>query len=577
VFPIDTDVLVLGVLLLLATVSSKVSARAGVPLIIVFIVIGMLAGSEGPGRVDFNDYDLAHAIGTVALVLILFDGGLQTSLRSLRRAAAPAGILATFGVIITAVVVGLASSWLLDLPLEYGLLLGSIVGSTDAAAMFTALRSSGLQVRPRLASTLEVESGSNDPMAVLLTVGCLEFIRGTIAAPTMLAWFLVEQIGLGLLIGWAAGRAAAALINRIRLSAAGLYPMLTFGAALASFGAAAAVGGSGFLAVYVTGIVVGNRRVVFHRGLALFHNGLAWLAQIVMFVVLGLLSTPTHVREAWPEGLLLAGVLVLVARPLAVVLCLAPFRYPPREVAFAAWAGLRGAVPIILGIYPLMFGIDLAKEIFDLVFFVVLVSVLAQGWSLGLVARWFGVTTPTPPDPPVTVEVTSLREVDADIVSYQVQPRARAAGRRIADLGLTGEMVVAMIVRDRDLVLPKGSTRILAGDHVFVTLRPKARWLLDHVFSPEDSPLLPEPLDGRATLNELHREYGLTLPGSERTTLGQLVRDELGRAAQPGDEVRLGMLRFTVLTVEPDGRPRDVRLDLGPPPQMGSVRPVSGC
>jgi len=562
-FPVDGNILVLGILLLFATLSSRVSARFGVPLLVVFVLVGMAAGSEGVGGIDFTDYTLAHAIGTFALIVILFDGGLQTSLRSLRRNAAAAGTLATVGVVLTTVAVGVISSYLLGVPLIYGLLFGSIVGSTDAAAVFTALRSGGLHLRPRLAATLEIESGSNDPMAVLLTVGCLEYIQGKLAGPGQLTVFLLQQVSVGLFVGWAMGRIAVALLQRVRLSAAGLYPMMTLGAALLSFGVAAMAGGSGFLAVYVTGIVIGNRRIVFLRGIRLFHDGTAWLGQIAMFVVLGLLSFPSQIHESWDVGLLLAVILVFVARPLAVFACLLPFRYDWREILFASWAGLKGAVPIVLGIYPLFFGIDDANALFHLVFFVVLVSVAVQGWSLGVVARALGVTVDAPITPPVTVEVTSLQQVDADIVSYLVTPDARAANQRLDKLGLTPDMVVAMIVREGELVVPRGETTILPGDHVFVTLRPNARWLLDHVFARQGS-AISEALPGRISLAELKATYGLSLPGDPATLLGTFLRGQVeNRALVRGDEINLGLLRFVVLDVDGRGDARDVRLELG--------------
>lgn len=562
-FAIDTNVLVLGLLLMFATLSSRLSARAGVPLLVVFIMVGMAAGSEGIGKIAFNNYNLAHAVGTVALILILFDGGLQTSWQSIRRTAAPAGLLATVGVVLTAGSVGALATVMLDIPIVYGLLFGSIVGSTDAAAVFAALRNGGLHLRPRLSATLETESGSNDPMAVLLTVGCIQYIRGEMTNPWQPVQFLVEQIAIGLLVGWAMGRIAVYLINRIRLSAAGLYPMMSLGAALLSFGAAAIWGGSGFLAVYVTGIILGNRRVVFQRGIFQFHDGAAWLGQISMFVVLGLLSLPSEVHRGWSTSLLLAGILVFVARPMAVLLCLLPFRYDWRELVFISWAGLKGAVPIVLGIYPLIFNVDDARPLFNVVFFVVLVSVAIQGWSLGIVARWLGVTVQAPSTPPVTVEVTSLQQIDADIVSYLVEPKARAAHQRIDQLGMTPDMVIAMIVRNAEMVVPKGNTVILPGDHVFVTLRPNARWLLDHVFSPKGSPLLPHPISGNTTLKELRASHGLSLPGDMEQTLSSFVREKLDRPAVRGDELYLGMIRLLVLDIDGHGNPRDVRVDLG--------------
>lgn len=562
-FPIEGQILAFGTILLLATVSSRVSTRFGVPLLVVFVLLGMSMGSEGPGRIDFADYELAHGVGTVALILILFDGGLLTSMDSIRRTIGPSGLLATVGVLVTAAIVGVLASYALAIPLSSGLLLGSIVASTDAAAVFAALRSGGLHLRPRLASTLEIESGSNDPMAVLLTVACLQFIQGDMEGPGSVFVFFGLQLVVGALVGWLVGHAAVRIIAWIRLPASGFYPIVSLAAALVSFGAAAVSGGSGFLAVYITGIVLGNRRLVFERGIRLFHDGLAWLAQIAMFAMLGLLSFPSQLRDVWASGLLFAAILVFVARPLAVALCVLPFRYGAREILFLSWAGLKGAVPIILGIYPLLFGIEEATGIFHLVFFVVLVSAAIQGWSLGPVARRLGVISAAPHEPPVTVEVSSLKEIDADIVSYLVSPHARAANRRLSELGLTAEMVVAMIVRDGELLVPKGSTFILPGDHVFVTLRRSARWLLDHVFSPTGSPLMPEPMPGGLTLAQLRSTRGLPLVGDPQETLAEFIRGRLGRRPEPGDAVHVGMLRFVVLDVDAHGAARDVRLDLG--------------
>jgi len=324
----------------------------------------------------------------------------------------------------------------------------------------------------------------------------------------------------------------------------------------------AAFGGSGILAVYVTGIVLGNNRVVFQRGVRLFHDGLAWLGQITMFVALGLLSFPSHVGDVQSEGIFVANILMLLARPLAVAACLLPFRYDWREIVFTSWAGLKGAVLIILAIYLLMFAIDHAESIFNLVFFVVLVSVVIQGWSLGPLARWLNLTVEAPQELPITIEVTSLQDVDADIVSYLVKPNARAAHRRLDQLNLDIDMVVALIVRERELVVPKGRTVILPGDQVFVTLRPKSRWLVDHVFSPQGGAALVEALDGRATLAQLEARYGLPLPGLRTSTLADTLRERLGRPLQKGDQVSFGMLRFTVTDVDRSGVPLDVRLDL---------------
>src|SRR5690606_36371121 len=282
------------------------------------------------------------------------------------------------------------------------------------------------------------------------------------------------------------------------------------------------------------------------------------------------LSLPSEVHRGWSTSLLLAGILVFVARPLAVLVCLLPFRFDWRELVFISWAGLKGAVPIVLGTYPLMFNVDDARALFNVVFFVVLVSVAVQGWSLGIVARWLGVTVQAPSTPPVTVEVTSLQQIDADIVSYLVETKARAAHQRIDQLGMTPDMVIAMIVREGEMVVPKGNTIILPGDHVFVTLRPNARWLLDHVFSPKGSPLLPHPISGNTTLKELRASHGLSLPGDPDRTIANFMREQLNRPAVRGDEIYLGMIRFLVLDIDGQGNPRDVRVDLGSPRNRSS-------
>jgi potassium/hydrogen antiporter len=568
-FLVDQQLLVLGLLVLLATASSKLSTRVGIPFLVVFVIVGMLAGTDGIGGIVFDDFSLAHAVGTTALILILFDGGIHTSMAALRRAAVPAGLLATVGVAITAGVVGLAASALLDLPPLHGFLLGSVVGSTDAAAVFAALRAGSMKLRPRLASTLEVESGSNDPMAVLLTIACIEILLGRMVGVDAVLWFLLGQFAIGAGLGFGIGRVLVVLVNRIDLRAAGLYPMLTLSAALATYGLAAIVGGSGFLAVYVAGVVVGHHRVVFQRGISLFHDALAWLGQIVMFVVLGLLSLPSAVLQVWTSGLLVGAVLIFVARPLAVALCLFPLRFRWEEVLFASWAGLKGAVPIVLAIYPLMFGLEGAAQLFHLVFFVVLSSALVQGWSLPLLARRLRVNVPSPPPPPVTLEITSLRHVDADIVEYAVKEDARAANRSIAALGLPEGVVITMIARDRDLVPPHDTMILRPGDYVFVMLDPALRWLADHVFVKEGIAIVRDPLPGDLTLAQLRRRHGVSLPGDSGETLDAFLRARLGDSPRSGDRVRLGLLSVTVLDVDAQGRVRDAGIELeGPPPRV---------
>jgi potassium/hydrogen antiporter len=565
-FPVDRLILVAAVLILIGVTSSKFSSRIGVPVLILFMGLGMLAGSEGIGGIGFDDYRLAHGIGTLALALILFDGGLSTPVGSLRRAWRPAASLATVGVLVTAITTGAAGAWILDLPLIEGMLLGAIVGSTDAAAVFAMLRGRGLHLSKRLTATLEVESGSNDPMAVFLTVGLIELMVGGLDSGWGLLGFFVLQMGVGALVGLGVGRGAGHLVNRINLDAAGLYPILAAACGLLAYGLAAALGGSGFLSVYLAGIILGNRRVVFQRGILLFHDGMAWLAQIGMFVILGLVSFPSRLLDAARPGLLIALVLLLVARPLAVFLALAPFRYRPAEMAFVSWAGLRGAVPIILATYPLLAGIPNAWLIFDVVFFVVVASVLAQGLTLPWVARKLKVEVPTGPQPPVMLEITSLKHVDSDIVDYAVGDDSRASGRAVRALALPEVAVIAMIARGREVIPPRGSTRIETGDHVFVVLKPEVRSVVDRIFArgrdaQQRVPELVEfPLQGATTAGDIADFYGIDLGVPPEHTLADLLRERLANdQLVPGAAIDVGGVRLVVRQVE-EGRIEQVSL-----------------
>ncbi|WP_228007311.1 potassium/proton antiporter [Cyanobium sp. LEGE 06143] len=544
---INLAVLLAGVLLLLGIASSKFSARLGMPVLVLFLAVGMLAGSEGIGRIPFENYDLANSIGSVALALILFDGGLRTSLASVRRVWRPALALSTLGVLLTSVLTGVAAAWVLKLPILQGLLLGSIVGSTDAAAVFSVLRSSGLKLPERLISTLEVESGSNDPMAIFLTLGLIGVITGSTSSGQELALLFLAQFGVGSIAGVGVGRLATWVINRINLDYPGLYPLLALAFGLVAFGLAAVLGGSGFLAVYVAGIVLGSSSLVFRRGIFSFHDATAWLGQIVLFVMLGLLSFPSRLLAVAWDGLLIALVLILVARPLAVCVAAWPFRFRRRELTFLSWVGLKGAVPITLATFPLMAGVPQSQLIFNAVFFVVLLSAITQGWSLPLVARWLQIGRPADPTPALSVEINALRKVDGEIVDYTVKAKAQVAGQRLRELALPDGVLVTLILRGREVVMPRGSTALEPGDHVFVAMRTKLQPLIDRLFDPDpEAPALPvEQLlmfNAATTLAQLHRFFGLPLPLeiSPRTAaqkLGQLLAE-----APPPGRLRLGPL-----------------------------------
>lgn len=482
-FIVDRILLIVAILILVGIASSKFSSRLGLPVLVLFMVVGMLAGSDGIGGIEFENYGLAHGIGTVALAIILFDGGLRTTLEAFRLVLAPAVILATLGVLVTALITGAAASWIADVPLLHGLLLGSIVASTDAAAVFAVLRGKGVNLKKRIASLLEVESASNDPMAIFLTVGVLQILLGQVEPGVGLIQLFLLQMGVGAVVGLVVGAAAVWTINRVNLDAAGLYPILATAAGLLTFGIAANLGGSGFLAVFIAGMIIGNSRIVFQQGILRFHDGAAWLSQIAMFVLLGLLAFPSRLADVATQGLLVATALVFVARPVAVGVVLPWFGFNLREIAFVSWVGLKGAVPVVLATFPLLMGLEGGEAIFDIIFFVVLVSASLQGWTLPPLARLLGLQVPPPPEPPVTLEITSLKDVEGDIVEYTVTPDSRAAGAAIRDLALPEGAVVAMIVRDHEVIPPRGSTRVEPGDHAFIVIRREVRPLVDRIFA----------------------------------------------------------------------------------------------
>ena len=550
-FVIDKIILLAAVLILIGIMSSKLSARLGLPVLVFFLLIGMLAGEHGIGGIVFDSAGSAHALGSLALALILFDGGLQTPLSSIRMVWKPSALLATVGVLVTAAITGLVAWKVFNFTLLEGLLLGAIVGSTDAAAVFSLLRNAGIHINKRLKSTLEIESASNDPMAIFLTVGLLEVLVNGMQVGVGLLQLFLQQMGVGALAGLGVGWVSIKLINRIQLAASGLYPVLVTACGLFAFGLAANLGGSGFLAIFLAGVVIGNNRFVFQRSTFLFHDGLAWLSQITMFVVLGLLVNPPSLLDVWREGLLIAVALIFVARPIAVVPILKPFGFNGREMALVSWVGLRGSVPIILAIFPLVFGLEGADIIFNAVFFVVLISAVLQGSTLPLVARYLGLTEKPPAAPAATLEITALGDVDADIVEYTLGDNPRAAGRRLSQMAMPDGAVVAMITRDCQVIPPRGSTELRAGDHLFVVLRPDIRSYVDHVFSQalevavNDLPDSELRLKGTTRVEDLRCSYGITLGAEDHQTLDELLRQASDGRPGPGDQVVLegGTLR----------------------------------
>jgi cell volume regulation protein A len=549
---VDSLILGIGLLLLLGIVSSKLSTRLGVPVLVLFLVLGMLAGSDGIGGIAFENYRLAHGIGSLALAIILFDGGLSTPISSVRSVWKPATLLATWGVLVTAILTGVAASWFLGIPTLQGILLGSIVRSTDAAAVFSVLRSGGVSLRTRLQSILEVESGANDPMAIFLTVGCIELLMGRATFGLDLLGLFVSQMLFGALVGIGTGLIAVRVVNWINLETAGLYPVLVTAFGLLAFGLATAIGGSGFLAIYLAGIVIGNKRLAFQRGIRLFHDAGAWLSQIVMFAMLGLLSFPNRLLDVSIQGLLIGAALMFVARPLAVIPLLLSFRYSWRESIFVSWVGLKGAVPITLATFPLLSGTPNAALTFDVVFFVVVLSALAQGWSLPFVARYLGLEKPLKSAPPLTLEISSLRHVDGDIVDYTVENDSRVAGRRVQELALPDGVVIALIARQDQIIPPHGSTRLEPGDHVIIVMRPAMRLLVDQVFGSRMAipvKLLSDlefPLRAATTVAELEDMYGIELDVPRELTLVEAVRLQCPDNLTPRDYVVFGPIGLRV-------------------------------
>jgi cell volume regulation protein A len=471
---VETDgILLAGAVLLLASVvASKTSGRLGVPALLFFLVIGMAAGSEGPGGIAFDDARLAQALGVVALVFILFAGGADTEWRAVRPALWEALALSTVGVLATALALAALVHALLDVPFARALLLGAIVSSTDAAAVFAVLRARNVGLRGRLRPLLELESGSNDPMAVFLTTTMIGVVLEGGAAPGAVAAGFALQMALGAAAGYGIGRAGVWVANRVWLEYEGLYPVLILAFVLLTYGLAATAGGNGFLAVYVAGLVIGNGDFIHKRSVVRFHDGLAWLMQIVMFLALGLLVFPSQLLPVAVPGLVTAALLMFVARPAGVFLALLPSRLPLAQKAMVAWVGLRGAVPIVLATFPMLSGVPGAGELFNLVFFVVLASVALQGTSIPVVARWLGVDEPIAGAAPA--EISAVASAGARLREVRVPAGAPAAGKRVLDLGLPPGVLVVLLKRGDRAIVPGGGTVLEGGDVVVVAADDRA-------------------------------------------------------------------------------------------------------
>lgn len=466
--PIELTILIGALLLLLGVLVSRASHRVGIPALLVFLIIGMLVGSDGPGGIYFDDHWLAQFLGSVALAYILFAGGLDTHWDVVRPVWKQSALLSTIGVFLTAALVGAFAHLVLNFPLLHGLLLGAVVSSTDAAAVFSILRSRDVRLRGNLEPLLELESGSNDPMAVFLTIGFTRLLSDPSASLGSLLPQFVIQFVVGGLVGFGAGKLMVWLINNLRLQAEGLYPVLSFANVLLVFGVASVLGGNGFLAVYLAGITLGNHSFLHRRSLTRFHDGLAWLMQIVMFLVLGLLVFPSRLVAIVIPGVAVSMFLIIVARPLSVLLTLWPFPMPLAEKAMVAWVGLRGAVPIVLATFPLLAGVPHAQTLFDLVFFVVLTSVLIQGTTIPVVARWLRVDVAGGARAKALIHEEFVDRCGGELSELRLEEGSPAVGRRIVDLGLPSDALVVLIKRDGEFIIPRGSVALEAGDHVLI-------------------------------------------------------------------------------------------------------------
>lgn len=481
-FSIEAILIIAAVALVASVALSKVSDRFGVPVLLLFIGMGMLLGSDGPGGIYFDNAWVSQFLGTIALAYILFAGGIETDTASVRKVLRPSLSLATFGVLITALVTGVCARFALGVSWLEGLLIGSIVSSTDAAAVFAVLRSKNVGLKEPLRPLLELESGSNDPMAVFLTIGLIELIKIPDRSMWTLVPFFFQQMILGLLIGYAMARLFVYIVNRIRLDYEGLYPVLSLGWVLLTYGVTVALRGSGFLAVYIAGLMLSRLVFAHKRSLIRFHDGMGWLMQIAMFTTLGLLVFPTRLFAVAGPALLVSAALIVIARPISVFLGTVSMGLDVRQKLMISWVGLRGSVPIVLATFPLMAGLDQDHFIFNLVFFVVITSVLLQGTTIPLVARWLGVDAPLVRQRRYPIEFEGSAKMDMQLTDFIVPYGSGAAGRSILSLAFPRDCLITMVVRGEQYVMPTGDTVLEEGDVLLILTNSETLKTVNDIF-----------------------------------------------------------------------------------------------
>jgi len=578
---VSLGILLGAVLVMAGILSSLLALRFGAPLLLVFLLIGMLAGNAGPGHLQFDDLRTTYLVGSVALALILFDGGLRTRFQSISAVLLPSMVLATIGVLVTALVTAPVAGYMLDLNWTEALLVAAVVASTDAAAVFLLVHAQGLRLRPRVGATLEAESGTNDPFAVFLTLMLVELISVGDSSISHVLMELGRQAVLGAIAGVLGGRLVVVALNRVALPQ-GLHAPFVTTAALVIFGASELAHASGFLAVYLAGIIIGNRPTRAHNSVVTFLDAATWLAQIVMFVLLGLLVSPHRLVVSIIPAVVVALVLMLAARPIAVFLCLAPFRFNWREKLFIAWTGLRGAVAIFLASIPMLVGLSKAYLYFDVAFVVVIISLLLQGWTLAAAARRLHVALPRTERGPRRVELDLPGQLEQQLVGYPVRAKSLYFRR-----GLTPSWSKpTLVIRDEHILSPGEAEPVRPGDYIYLLAPPEKAEALDRFFVDMPPSTAPDPhllgdftVSGEHTLGELADVYGVTVGDEQaKQTLADYFDIHLDHAPKEGATLELDSIVLVARSIS-GGRVNVVGLRMPEDPEevpamtrIGSLR-----